>query len=160
MTQDDLGGKKPPPRARSSPESLDEALSTLADMLDRQRAGPPEGAGAERVPSPVEPPTDPPADPQPIPLLSEVVFTRGTGDPAHSARPQADDAHLPPTDEEVYRRIIERLSSEIEVIVQTGVDEAMREAQSRIAAQIKQHVDIMLPEILDELARVRTRGGS
>ena len=52
-----------------------------------------------------------------------------------------------------YRPIFERLASELEVIVQAGVDEALKEASKRILRRVNEHIEIVLPEILDELAR-------
>ena len=50
------------------------------------------------------------------------------------------------------RRLFDRLASEIDVIVQSGVDEALKAAAKNIRSKVKQHVAIVLPEILDELA--------
>ena len=52
-----------------------------------------------------------------------------------------------------YRPIFERLASEIEIIVQTGVDDALQEAGKRILQRVNDHIEIVLPEILDELSR-------
>jgi hypothetical protein len=52
-----------------------------------------------------------------------------------------------------YRPIFERLASEIEIIVQAGVDDAVKAAARSIRRRVNEHIEIVLPEILDELAR-------
>jgi hypothetical protein len=76
-----------------------------------------------------------------IPLLEDVVK------PGHTT-PLDAPIRLSP----VAQRLFERLASEIDVIVQTGVDDALKAAARDIRKRVKQHVAIVLPEILDELA--------
>ena len=47
----------------------------------------------------------------------------------------------------------ERLASEIEVIMVARLENALREASEEIRRQVRNHIEIVLPEILDELAR-------
>ena len=67
------------------------------------------------------------------------------------------DAPPPSLDPEVYRHLIDRLANEIDVIVQTGAEEAMRHAAADIAAQVREHVAIILPEVIEELVRMSSR---
>ena len=45
------------------------------------------------------------------------------------------------------------------MIVQAGLEEALDKAKIDITEQVKKHVSIILPEILDELATIKTRKG-
>ncbi len=81
-----------------------------------------------------------------IPLLDEVVVP---GDEMVGLPPTVTPADLSP----VAQRLFDRLASEIDVIVQTGVDDALKAAAKNIRARVKQHVAIVLPEILDELSQ-------
>jgi hypothetical protein len=82
-----------------------------------------------------------------IPLLEDVVKL---GQPAPTLPPAPLNA--PISLSPVAQRLFERLASEIDVIVQTGVDDALKAAARDIRKRVKQHVAIVLPEILDELA--------
>ena len=65
---------------------------------------------------------------------------------------------LPPSlDPEVYRHLIDRLANEIDVIVQTGTEEAMQRAAADIAARVREHVAIILPEVIEEIVRMSRR---
>ena len=81
-----------------------------------------------------------------FPLLDEVVLP---GDETVGLPPTVSPADLSP----VAQRLFDRLASEIDVIVQTGVDDALKAAAKNIRARVKQHVAIVLPEILDELSQ-------
>ena len=81
-----------------------------------------------------------------MPLLDEVVVP---GDEMVGLPPTVTPADLSP----VAQRLFDRLASEIDVIVQTGVDDALKAAAKNIRARVKQHVAIVLPEILDELSQ-------
>ncbi len=67
------------------------------------------------------------------------------------------DAPPPSLDPEVYRHLIDRLANEIDVIVQTGTEEAMQRAAVDIAARVREHVAIILPEVIEELVRMSNR---
>ena len=67
------------------------------------------------------------------------------------------DALPPSLDPEVYRHLIERLANEIDVIVQTGTEEAMQRAAADIAARVREHVAIILPEVIEEIVRMSRR---
>jgi len=51
---------------------------------------------------------------------------------------------------------VARLASEIDVIVQTSVEAALKEAGKKARRRIREHMEIVLPEILEELARLRS----
>ena len=130
-------------------ESLNEALSSLEQILEGRE---------ERLHTPPDPVVEPPAhgsieDAQyTIPLLHDVVSpgTESTlSDERQSAHPgpvEADEG-----DAEVCRRLVERLANEIEIIVQTRIEAAVQDAADDIREKIRNHLDIMLPEILEEL---------
>ena len=63
-----------------------------------------------------------------------------------------DESEPPPELSPMARRLFDRLASEIDVIVQTGVDDALKAAARDIRQRVKDHVAIVLPEILDELS--------
>ena len=63
----------------------------------------------------------------------------------------------PALDPEVYRHLIDRLANEIDVIIQTGTEEAMERAAAEIAARVREHVAIILPEVIEELVRMSGR---
>ena len=67
------------------------------------------------------------------------------------------DAPPPALDPEVYRHLIDRLANEIDVIIQTGTEEAMERAAAEIAARVREHVAITLPEVIEELVRMSGR---
>ena len=67
------------------------------------------------------------------------------------------DAPPPALDPEVYRHLIDRLANEIDVIIQTGTEEAMERAAAEIAARVREHVAIILPEVIEELVRMSGR---
>ena len=67
------------------------------------------------------------------------------------------DALPPSLDPEVYRHLIDRLANEIDVIVQTGTEEAMQRAAADIAARVREHVAIILPEVIEEIVRMSRR---
>ena len=67
------------------------------------------------------------------------------------------DAPPPSLEPEVYRHLIDRLANEIDVIVQTGTEEAMRQAAADIAARVREHAAIILPELIEELVRMSNR---
>jgi hypothetical protein len=137
-------------------ESLSEALNGLEQILEQRRRGGGEaGQRAEDLPQAA------PADAQyTIPLLHDVVVP---GDePPGSAAGHDDMQALDPgiDEEEVCRKLSERLANEIEVIVQARVETAVQEAAEDIREQVRNHLEIMLPEIIEELNALGRRQGS
>ena len=95
-----------------------------------------------------------------IPLLDEVVLPGGGEllpvSPGPDVEPLVDHRAEFQALADIagaYRPVFDRLASEIEVIVQSGVDEALSEASKNIRRRVNEHIEIVLPEILDELAR-------
>lgn len=150
MSQDP---SKPKPADWSADAGLQQALNSLEEILEgKQRVEP------ERAP-PITPPEPTTADDgqYTIPLLDDIVTSAPMGeiDRGPAAIPQKPLGSILADQE--CQSIIERLSSEIEVIVQASVDEAMSRANEQIAQRVRDHIDIILPEILDEIAQIRAR---
>lgn len=87
---------------------------------------------------------------------------RGYEPPGPDANPDAGgerygDAPPPSPDPGVYRHLIERIANEIDVIVQTGAEEAMQRATVEIAARVREHLAITLPEVIGEIVRMSSR---
>ncbi|MEM7250916.1 MAG: hypothetical protein AAF493_05815 [Pseudomonadota bacterium] len=112
--------------------NLDDAIDALESLLNqRQQANP----GAE-------------ADGQyTIPLLDEVVVPNPDAPPLPN--PPEWDANA----ERIarFQPIFDRLASELEVIIQGSIDEALKTANRKIQQRIRNHIAIVLPEILEEL---------
>lgn len=132
--------------------SLNDALSDLERMLERHE----DGGKAEATAA------SPGPDPEPfnIPLLDEVVIPGpGIGEIAAGTLLGAEiDPGLDVLDEAARRRkLATRLASEIEVIVQDRLEEAMERARKEIQEQVRNHMDIILPEIVEEILQHRLR---
>ena len=129
-------------------ESLSEALSGLERILvQRQRRDP---AGAKpRVRENAPRRTASADDAQyTIPMLNEVVVP---GDAPSAGAADVEPPDPGPEEEELCRRLTERLANEIEVLVQARIETAVQEAAGDIREQVRNHLEIMLPEILEEL---------
>ena len=92
----------------------------------------------------------------PVPRIGDLDLGLGPvdGDPGEE---RYGDAPPPTLDPEVYRHLIDRLANEIDVIIQTGTEEAMERAAAEIAARVREHVAIILPEVIEELVRMSGR---
>lgn len=133
-------------------ESLNDALDDLEDMLDHHDGGaeePEEDDGDGETPEPTV--DDAQYD---IPLLSDVVTVPPLRVP-DAVEPQAVDGDEDYS--ESVQRMAERLSSEIDVIVQSAVDEAIDLLRRDIGERLREHLDITLPEVLEELVHLRRR---
>ncbi len=143
-----------PTRHDDACESLNDALDDLEDMLNRHK-GEGEGDDETATDEPRNEATEPViGDSQySIPLLNDVVSLPVTGVPAPpQTPPAADDDYA-----ESVQRMAERLSSEIDIIVQGAVDEAIDLLRRDIGERLREHLDITLPEILEELVHLRGR---
>lgn len=133
-------------------EALHEALNTLQRLLEKR--------GPERA---AEPAMDwletgsETAQESEIPLLEEVAVPQPE-DTGGDTDAQGGTAPLAVPDDEDMQHLIARLAGEIEVIVENGIEEALREATGRITERVKTHIEIMLPEILEEIEELQ-RGG-
>ncbi len=129
-------------------ESLSDALNGLEQILvNRHRAPSPAEKPAESAPKPGSENSQ-----YTIPLLHDVVVPGGDGPVVPSDEPGYGQAHAPdPDDDEACRKLAERLANEIEVIVQARVEAAVLEAAGDIREQVRTHLEIMLPELIEEL---------
>jgi hypothetical protein len=128
-------------------ESLHEALNDLEQMLERH-----EGPRDERARA------APDDDEQSysIPLLDEVVIPgKSMPVPRVTAAGRGEQTDLLADEPALRRRLATRLASEIEVIVQDRMEAAMEAARVQITQQVRNHIDIMLPEIVDEFMRIK-----
>jgi len=145
---------------QSAEESLDEALGHLERMLERRddADSPPGGSRSE---SGAERRTEQQYE---IPLLDEVVLP-GADTGRVAGRGAAHDmggiAGETPREEsdELSRLVAERLASEIEIIVNDRIERAIGEALADTQTRVREHLAIVLPEIVDELRQVRRDGG-
>jgi len=139
------------PRPRSGRDSLGHALDDLESMLGRHRS--PDEAGAEgedEETGAAEQTDDTDDDQYNIPLLSDVVLPAASG-----ATPGASRVPLDSDYEEAVERMTERLASEVDVIVQSAVEEAVDLLRRDIGERLREHIEITLPEILEELVQQR-----
>ena len=90
----------------------------------------------------------------PLPRIGDLDLGPPDGGPGGE---RYGDAPPPVLDPEVYRHLIDRLANEIDVIIQTGTEEAMERAAAEIAARVREHVAIILPEVIEELVRMSGR---
>ena len=175
---------RPPPEPSGDSAGLDESLPVLEDVVIPAVGAPPEEGGspaARELPGAADPePT--PAPERVSPRLGfEIVEEEeeeeeeeesGQGDdldaadssppvapspPADSDRERYGGAPPPTLEPEVYRHLVDRLANEIEVIIQTRTDEAMRQAAAEIADRVRKHVGIVFQEIIEELAHMPDR---
>lgn len=130
---------------------LNKALNDLEQILESSEA---------------EPPAAPPGldllgDQYTIPLLDDVVAPGELNDEGlnENSQPTIGQRLLSLEDDADCQNVIKRLSSEIEVIVQAGLETALDQAKKDITEQVKKHVTIILPEILDEIASIKARKG-
>lgn len=175
----------PVPAARETPASdpgepgsgtlplLEDVVAPAANGRAEDAVGGPRPAavpGAEAVPAPdAAPEAEGPAAPlarEPLPLGFELIpddplprigdLDLGPLDGGPGGE-RYGDAPPPALDPEVYRHLIDRLANEIDVIIQTGTEEAMERAAAEIAARVREHVAIILPEVIEELVRMSGR---
>ncbi len=135
-------------------ESLSEALNGLEQILEQRKSAPPGVREPDR-----EQPKPGPADPQyTIPLLHDVVVPGG--EEPHEQVPDQPRGEPPePRAEaaEACRKLAERLANEIEVIVQARIEAAVQESAGDIREQVRNHLEIMLPELIEDLNALRRR---
>ena len=135
-------------------ESLSEALNGLEQILEHRKPAPRGLSEPDRERS-----NPGSTDPQyTIPLLHDVVVPGGDG-PDEQASGQAREEALEPGAEagEACRKLAERLANEIEVIVQARIEAAVQKATGDIREQVRNHLEIMLPELIEDLNALRRR---
>lgn len=130
--------------------SLDGALTDLEGMLDGQASTEDDGEPTESTEA---------GEQYTIPLLDDVII------PDVEVVDEFDDLDdvvspigraLPSLDDSGSQDVIKRLTNEVEVIVQTGMEEALNAAVPKITERVRKHVGIILPEILDQLVDLKT----
>ena len=117
------------------PESLNEALDDLEHMLDGRQMPSATAVPSEGSPSAEKTP--------PIPVLEDVVVL---GQDVKGDRDELDLYDI------ARRRVAERLASEIDVIVNAELEMALKRACANIRRRVHEHIDIILPEILNDSA--------
>lgn len=138
-------------KGRAAEASLNEALTDLEQILEKQRpASDPQAKLSTDTP---------PGEQYDIPLLHDVVAPAGgvAEEPPVVHRPPEAPKPGSPEYEEACRLLVAKIANEIEVIVQSRIEAALQSATDEIRQQVKNHIEIMLPEILDEIAHERSR---
>ena len=138
-------------KTRAAKASLNEALNDLEQILEKRK---PSGASGKKRAA--EPPAGRQYD---IPLLDEVIWPERVVADRPAAGNQALAPPVPGSAdyEEACRLLVARIANEIEVIVQSRIEAALQSATDEIRRQVKNHIEIMLPEILDEITHERSR---
>jgi len=150
------GGFHRGPDHSAAEESLGDALNGLEQIIENRQG----------VPSVGQDPDDSQASPasddsrQTIPLLHDAVVPGSGGTVGQSAERRHGAALEPDLeDDQACRKLAQRLANEIEVIVQARVEAAVHVAAKDIQKQVRNHLEIMLPEILEELYVLGRRQG-
>ncbi len=162
--------KKSRQKQESGPsvESLGSALNALEGILEDQHVVP-----GSSIPTKAN--TGSSSDEQEtIPLLEDIVIpgqkltdatetTTGAGDPyeteAGAVLPEHSHSsasmHPRHTVLPVHNDLTLRLVNELEIIIEDSVAETLSQAKQELITKVKNHLDIVLPEILAELERRR-----
>jgi len=169
MDEDAANEAPTKPREGAGPsaaeESLTDALNGLEQILEHRRRSPHPprepresrgsggsgGSGQSKSGAKKPAPASTGAQ-YTIPLLHDVVVPGSDGQDERIAEPgQVSVPMSEADDDEAYRKLAERLANEIEVIVQARVEQAVQVASNDIREQVRNHLEIMLPEIIEEL---------
>ena len=137
-------------------ESLSDALNGLEQILESRKTAPSKAGNSGE-----SKPTAASEDSQyTVPLLHDVVVPGSDSSVGQDDEPKSVEAQAPNLDDdEACRKLAERLANEIEVIVQARVEAAVHEAAVDIREQVRNHLEIMLPEIIEELYALGRRQG-
>ncbi|VFM95949.1 MAG: hypothetical protein BECKG1743D_GA0114223_101294 [Candidatus Kentron sp. G] len=76
------------------------------------------------------------------------------GDDFPTEDEEKENFTLPDTDSEAFQALIGQLTDEIEIIVQSRVEEALRGVTKEITHQVRNHLNIMLPTFLDNFSNL------
>lgn len=148
-----------------SEAALDDALNNLEELLENRqhlpgsgaKAAPEAGSGEAEIPGP----DDFELQPDNIPMLDDIIVP-GTGDKPQDRNvfPESEQSMLNESGEDglsaalpQHNDLIARLVNEMNIIIESTVDNALTEAKKEIMAKLNNHLDIVLPEIVDELLR-------
>ncbi len=131
-----------------SDEDLDTALDTLQSILESRRVVPDQSSTGPQHPEPSWQ-----QERETLPLLDEVVLPGSLVEDGETDSDEAPDPTEPMEPMPPYGDLINRLASELDVIIESCVEEALGKAKQELMVHIKQHLDIVLPEILYELVK-------
>ncbi len=148
--------KTRPADPSASQAALDRALDDLEAVLKREH-------GLPEAPEGPDHPTRQGIDDDgqyTIPLLNDVVVPGSMDLPSIDSADGPELFAAPPTppplsEDAACQHVVRRLASELDVIIQAGVEDALRDAKKRIMREVKNHIEITLPEILDEITQNR-----
>ena len=146
-------------------------LSVLEDVpVLEDVAVPAPGGDAPRSKAAAPRPEDPPLDARPRPgfdgasdedddraRFGDLRLVAGAHRAASPDRERYGSASPPVLEPEAYRHLVDRLVNEIDVIVQTETENELRRVATDIADKVRDHVAIVLPEVLLELVRMSNR---
>lgn len=141
--------------------SLTEALSALEGMLSNPQET--SSSSDSPNPAPTSPPLsqdgEPPRGQAPIPVLSEVIVSdKEPSFPVSSdANGNGETLLTSPIHQDDFSEAVDRLANELRAIVQTGIEESGQIAAERIMAKVKDHIETVLPEMLDDILRPNSR---
>jgi len=140
-------GGEPNEGTKGPQNALDNALDTLQGILERHHGvlDPQDSGHADKADQRSEP----------LPLLEEVIIRGTDAETEATDLPPEEEEPSPPPLEAVppYADLLNRLASELDIIIESCVDEALAQAKHDLLVKIKNHLDIVLPEILDELSK-------
>ncbi len=152
MSTDPKRAEQKGPQPPVPDDALHKALNRLEGMLEQQHVVPDKAPDTESKIF-----DEAINEPEPLPLLEEVVIP---GDLLSAESPEDTSPQNPPPVDAVpvYTDLLSRLASELDIIIESCVDEALAQAKQNLLVKIKNHLDIVLPEILDEMARRQSDG--
>lgn len=147
---------------RETPVSLTEALSALEGMLSNPEHVNSSSDASNQAPTsaPLSQDGEPPGDQATIPVLSKVILSNERPSFAASSDATEDRETLPTSpiyEKKEFSNAVDRLMDELRAIVQTGIEQSNQIATERIMAQVKEHIETMLPEILDDILGPESR---
>ena len=150
---------------RETPVSLTEALSALEGMLSNPEHISSSSDASNQAPTsaPLSQDDEPPGEQATIPVLSKVILSN-EGPSFVDSSDATEDAETLPTsliyEKKEFSNAVDRLMDELRAIVQTGIEQSNQIATERIMAQVKEHIETMLPEILDDILGRESRRNS
>lgn len=139
--------------------SLTEALSALEGMLSNPQKGSASPDHSNQAP-PSETPSEQDElqrDQATIPVLSEMVLSNKPFPASTSIKENSEPRMTSPTSEEDFSKAVDRLVNELRAIVQAGIEESNQIAMERIMTRVNDHIETVLPQVLQEILRTNSR---